>query len=500
METSPPQRDDGADIDPLQDEDMDRWQLVSYKRRLKRKGSKKGSKGPGDPREEASNKIAPTAAAGGAETRASGVPRFTLKPHLAGAQRQIRPRPPPLPKDDIKIIYRPKGGLKISEIRVDQATQALVAASGGTIKEEDFIMRLRPGSNIMIASTPDLDIGDVLRKIEKLTINDQTYATNTYPALPDDLKRAVIHGVMPGQSPALLKSRLRLRSQGVKILEARMLGKSETALITFDGPYIPQWVIYRSGEFKTYPYRPTRQICYVCGEQGHRSDVCPTPNTKLCRTCGTHDPPEGHPCKAKCMVCEGDHVTTECRRRLKTTEELRGSTTGGRQSRKQQWQQQQQQHQLPQQQQPQQQQQNPHLSRERRPRWLSSERDHGRSSSRGRSTVRDHSQSRSRDDSFPPLNRSTAKPKQQQQQPPQKQQKKGGVKVSWGAGSPNPLIPHSDQDNITRNSKEIKALREENAHLRKKSMTSLKRCRLREQGTYRGPRLRRPKCNDLQPP
>ncbi|KAL1424279.1 hypothetical protein MTO96_020330 [Rhipicephalus appendiculatus] len=111
---------------------------------------------------------------------------------------------------------------------------------------------------------------------------------------------------------------LRVRTQGVKILQARMLGKSKTAVITFDGKVVPRFVYY-GGEEPCHLYRPTRQICYICLKLGHRSDVCPTPELRVCRQCGLCNPETGHTCVPKCVLCSEAHLTgaRECKDRLK---------------------------------------------------------------------------------------------------------------------------------------------------------------------------------------
>nr|XP_050033617.1 serine/arginine-rich splicing factor 2-like [Dermacentor andersoni] len=114
-----------------------------------------------------------------------------------------------------------------------------------------------------------------------------------------------------------------------------------------------------------------------------RSDVCPTPDAKACRQCGARNPPEGHQCQPKCLVCGGDHATgsRDCKERLKQFKELRGPAYGGRQSRqKSRSGQQQQQH---------------------RKRWLSLEGDQSQSRNqsqerRGSSRSRSRNSSRSR--------------------------------------------------------------------------------------------------------
>ncbi|XP_075550434.1 uncharacterized protein LOC142584148 [Dermacentor variabilis] len=229
----------------------------------------------------------------------------TTQGQKSGAARQSRQRLPPLPMNDAKIIIRPKGGLKVKEQNTYQAARAIMEACGRKFGEDKFLVRLRPGSNIIIASASDEEAAGMIRKINGLNFDGQNYDVNAYVALPEDIKRAAFHGLPPGIAADLLEFKLRLRTQGVEILSARMLGKSETALVTFDGPFIPKYVIFGACECKTHPYRPTRQVCFVCGEQGRRSDVCPTPGTRICRQCGATSSPEGHQCQPKCLYAEG---------------------------------------------------------------------------------------------------------------------------------------------------------------------------------------------------
>ncbi|XP_077520561.1 uncharacterized protein LOC144130947 [Amblyomma americanum] len=176
-----------------------------------------------------------------------------------------------------------------------------------------------------------------------------------------------------------------------------MLGKSKTALITFDGPFIPNMVNWWGGKYKCHPYRPTRQVCYNCGQQGHRSDVCPTLDARACRQCGAQNTPEGHQRQPKCLVCRGDHAagSRDCKECLKQFKELRGSAYGGQQSR-----------------------QKSRSGQQQRKRWLSSKGEHSQEQ-RGSSWSRSQNQSRTNDS---PSSQGTKGGKQQLQQ--QQQQKK----------------------------------------------------------------------------
>ncbi|KAL1476434.1 hypothetical protein MTO96_036505 [Rhipicephalus appendiculatus] len=65
-----------------------------------------------------------------------------------------------------------------------------------------------------------------------------------------------------------------------------MLGHTKTAVITFDGDFVPRYVSYYGGEEPCYPYKPTKQVCKVCNTLGHRSDVCPHPENPLAKDVG----------------------------------------------------------------------------------------------------------------------------------------------------------------------------------------------------------------------
>lgn len=49
-------------------------------------------------------------------------------------------------------------------------------------------------------------------------------------------------------------------------------------------------------------------VCYKCGDLGHRSDVCESKEEK-CRGCGIPNPSEGHDCNPTCKLCGQPHPT-----------------------------------------------------------------------------------------------------------------------------------------------------------------------------------------------
>ncbi|KAL1473380.1 hypothetical protein MTO96_038726 [Rhipicephalus appendiculatus] len=160
---------------------------------------------------------------------------------VSTASRPLRRKLPPLPRSDLKIVLRPKKGLAIKEYSTHQISRAIAAACEPHphCTGSDFLARIRPGSNIIIVSTPHEETARVLRRVDTLTLGGKNYEFNTYVAALEGTLRGVIHGIEPGTPPEELLANLRVRTQGVKVRSARMLGNSNTAVITFDGSIIP---------------------------------------------------------------------------------------------------------------------------------------------------------------------------------------------------------------------------------------------------------------------
>ncbi|KAH7959154.1 hypothetical protein HPB49_008963 [Dermacentor silvarum] len=185
--------------------------------------------------------------------------------------------------------------------------------------EGNLLIRLHNGSNIAIISTPSMETANVVQSVPSLRFGAKDYAVTAYVAAPDNSCKGVIHGLDAGTTPTELLAHLRVRTQGVKILYARMLGNSQTAVITFEGKIVPRYVYYYGGETRCYLYRSSRQVCYICFKPGHRADVCPTPDAVVCSNCAEPVIEDGHTCEPRCALCKEAHPTRakECKKRLR---------------------------------------------------------------------------------------------------------------------------------------------------------------------------------------
>ncbi|KAH7964064.1 hypothetical protein HPB51_027697 [Rhipicephalus microplus] len=246
----------------------------------------------------------------------------------AGLQDQVKtgtptfkklPKLPPLPKDDYKIVIRPNQGLPLRNILTPTLAQAIIEACQAGIGDDHFILRINPGSNIAILSTKYEEVADKVRLIRALVLNGRAHAVRAYAANGDDTLRGVIHGVPMNISTETLMAHLRVRTHGVEIITARMIGTTKSAAITFFGPTLPRTVYYYGCELHCYPFRPTIQVCKVCREKGHHADVCPHPDRPIFRLCGPINPTDGHPCSISCGSCGEAHPTGDptCKKRLK---------------------------------------------------------------------------------------------------------------------------------------------------------------------------------------
>ncbi|KAL1476848.1 hypothetical protein MTO96_036190 [Rhipicephalus appendiculatus] len=237
-------------------------------------------------------------------------------------------RLPPLPKDDFKIILRPHQGLPIKDLTAPQVSEAVIMATQRKVRGEHFLLRLKPGSNIIVVSTPNQEVADIVRKITTLVINGKQHAVNAYVTAGEDTKKGVVHGLAPHTSPETLLANLRIRTQGVEILRARMLGETKTAVITFYGPIVPRFVYYMGGEMPCYRFKHTVQFCNACIQTGHRTDVCPQPHSSVCNRCGAKEPEAEHECKPTCTTCGEEHLagSKDCKKRYKPSQQNKKTT------------------------------------------------------------------------------------------------------------------------------------------------------------------------------
>ncbi|KAK8764967.1 hypothetical protein V5799_032424, partial [Amblyomma americanum] len=151
-------------------------------------------------------------------------------------------RMPRLPKQEIKIVVRPKGGLDIVKVGAPTVTAAIFAAADITGDEsaEDTVY---PNShqNIVVVSTPKRANADRYAKLREIHIQGKPHEVNAYETAPDHTTKGVIR-VIPIEdgTPALDENIVNPRNP--LALAAKRIGTTTTVVIAFDGLKVPNLV------------------------------------------------------------------------------------------------------------------------------------------------------------------------------------------------------------------------------------------------------------------
>ncbi|KAL1470640.1 hypothetical protein MTO96_040319 [Rhipicephalus appendiculatus] len=155
---------------------------------------------------------------------------------------------PPLPLHDEKIILRPHSGLCLHKWTRPEFANALWRDAGLTTDDrQNIIFRLRPQQNLAVISTPQSHVADALYKVRELWLGQRVYPITTYFAAPNNSCQGIV--------------------TGTQILQARMMGQTNIALVTFEE--LPRYVRFCGAELRYYPHRPRQLVCKMCHKLGH---------------------------------------------------------------------------------------------------------------------------------------------------------------------------------------------------------------------------------------
>ncbi|KAH7933748.1 hypothetical protein HPB49_016773 [Dermacentor silvarum] len=220
-------------------------------------------------------------------------------------------RMPQLPKNEIKIIVRPKGALNIPKVGSPTVTAAIFQATQLSPEEtQDNTICPNVQQNIVVISTPRPLNADRYVRMKSIHVNGVTHEVNAYEAAPDNTTKGVIRGIPLTDNAQEIDVNI-INARNPLALAAKRIGSTTTVVIAFDGPSVPYLVRYGATLIPCSLYRKQIDICYHCGRLGHRMDVCPFPNNKICKGCGARNPDQHHQCTPKCTLCGGPHPTAD---------------------------------------------------------------------------------------------------------------------------------------------------------------------------------------------
>ncbi|KAH7960630.1 hypothetical protein HPB49_021832 [Dermacentor silvarum] len=156
----------------------------------------------------------------------------------------LHSRLPPLPRNDLKVIIRPREGLNLATWITLQVTDGIKIARQHPTSEHvrTLTVRIDPIQNIAIASTPKEELAMSIRHITTIHLGGRELAVTAYVAALDHSAKGVIHGIPAGTPTEVILNGL--YAPGREILHARMLGQTSAAVITFTGKTLPFYVPY----------------------------------------------------------------------------------------------------------------------------------------------------------------------------------------------------------------------------------------------------------------
>ncbi|KAH7964570.1 hypothetical protein HPB51_027190 [Rhipicephalus microplus] len=260
--------------------------------------------------------------AGNAPTSATGSGKGGSR--TAASQNVLRrvvkaSRIPNLPRDHFKTIIRPRGGMDVKKTDLLIFKRSLAKAASLTAEQVfDDTLCTNPFQNIFVVATPFEANARAYARVQEISMGSTVIGLAAYVAASDNTCKEVIRGINVDLSDAELTEMI-VNRRNPDALGVRIIKKTPTVIVLFDGQKVPQHVVCDGVRYPCSLYRRQVDVCYACGDLGHRSDVCPKGDEqKKCRGCGMQSPSPDHQCDPTCAICGGAHPTADrkCRKRF----------------------------------------------------------------------------------------------------------------------------------------------------------------------------------------
>lgn len=188
--------------------------------------------------------------------------------------------PAVLPREETKVVVRPRGGLNNARTQTAIVASAIMAAA--KVSREDGAADTCPNlqQNIIVVSTPDDARALLYAKLQSIFIGGKEHKVGAYQTAPYGTVKGVIRGIAIEDSPAEIERNI-VNSINPLALGAKRIGSSSTVIVAFEGQKVPNYVCYGPVLTKCSLYRKQFDVCKQCGKVGHCRDVCPNPHVDL---------------------------------------------------------------------------------------------------------------------------------------------------------------------------------------------------------------------------
>ncbi|KAH7939084.1 hypothetical protein HPB52_005437 [Rhipicephalus sanguineus] len=251
-------------------------------------------------RDPAKNAAAPAAAKTTANTAQKD--DFNTRSRSTVQKVVAASRLPRLPKDQIKVIVWPRGGLDVSKADLVLLARALTMAAALTDQE----------------ASEDTICPNKIQRCRLCWHPENSYESRRFRGFclrtaPENTCKGVIRNVDPSIEDHTLRSMI-VNQRNPTAIEVKRIKNTHVVAILFDGLRVPKNVMCGTALVPCSLYKRQVDVCHACGRVGHRADVChhSKEERSKCHNCGEALPngaAEAHICTPKCKLCEGDHPT-----------------------------------------------------------------------------------------------------------------------------------------------------------------------------------------------
>lgn len=152
--------------------------------------------------------------------------------------------PRALPREESKIVLRPRGGLNVARTEASRIMTAVFAAAGTTLQEsKDDTICANAAQNIIVVSTPSETRANKYASIRRLCVGEREHEVCAYLSAPNGTAKGVIRGIALTDTYQDLQKNI-VNEANPLALDAHRIGNTTTVIVVFEGTKLPNFVKY----------------------------------------------------------------------------------------------------------------------------------------------------------------------------------------------------------------------------------------------------------------
>ncbi|KAM7290016.1 hypothetical protein ISCGN_030144 [Ixodes scapularis] len=144
---------------------------------------------------------------------------------------------------------------------------------------KDFTLHLIEKSNIISLRTNCKNVAEAVEQVTHFSLNSQQVPAQVFRTYGATYTKGVIYDIFPlEEDPKNETLNSDLESDKIRLVSARRLGKSNTAVLTFDGLKLPRSVLYGRRFMRVYPHKPKANSLNTATISVNTDEDTPTPD------------------------------------------------------------------------------------------------------------------------------------------------------------------------------------------------------------------------------